>query len=79
MEKVQDMKHQFAICVSNLGYEVSLEKWKVYPLISEKSLTSQGMVRAVDESGEDYLFPEDCFIAIKLPEQVKALMMSKAV
>ena len=73
------MKHQFAICVSNIGYEVSLEKWKVYPLVLDELSASQGMVRVVDESEEDYLFPENFFIVIELPKQVEELMMLKTI
>ena len=54
------MNRQFAMCVLNQGYEVSLEKGNVYPLVSDASSVSQSMVRVVEESGEDYLFPKAC-------------------
>ncbi len=56
---------KFLICIDNKGYEVSLEKWKIYPVIKEKEIP--GYVRIIDESGEDYLYPEKYFLPIELP------------
>ncbi len=67
--KKHNGKH-FAICVKNNGYEVSLEKRKIYPVLDDKEATTLGLVRVVDESGESYLYPEDRFIPIKLPQVV---------
>jgi len=59
--------HQFAICVKNDGYEASLEIRKVYDLLEDRSAEDHGLVRVVDESGEDYLYPKEFFIPIELP------------
>ena len=71
------MGHQLVICVSNLEYEASLEKWKIYPQVPDEQAISRGMIRVVDESGEDYLFPKTCFMTVNLPEQVMDMMLSK--
>jgi hypothetical protein len=64
----------FAICVRNHGYEVSLEKRKIYRLVPDKVASRRGLVRIIDESRESYLYPENCFVAVKLPRVVlKAL------
>jgi hypothetical protein len=62
---------KFAICVKNDGYEVSLEIRKVYELLQDSVADSHGMLRVVDESGEDYLFPKDFFIPIDLPAPIQ--------
>ncbi len=53
---------QFAVCISNKGYAASLEVRKIYRLIPDKAGAKHGLVRVVDEIGEDYLFPEEYFI-----------------
>jgi len=63
--------HQFVICVSNEGYEVSLELRKVYEVIPDDSGAAHGLVRVIDESGEEYLFPGTCFERIEISESVK--------
>ena len=58
--------HRFVICVSNEGYEVSLELRKVYQVLPDPAGAEHGMIRVVDESGEDYLFPEECFMPVEV-------------
>ena len=58
---------RFAICVRNTGYPVSLELGKVYPVIADEDAAEDGMIRVVDESGEDYLFDSTRFVVITLP------------
>ena len=72
------MKHQispsYVICVKNEGYEASLERRKIYRIKPDKSAAERDMLRVVDESGESYLYPVDCFVAVKFPQTiVKAL------
>jgi hypothetical protein len=59
---------RFAICVSNAGVPASLELRKVYRLVSDPAATSEGLVRVVDESGEDYLYPDKFFVPIEVPK-----------
>jgi len=69
-------KIRFVICVKNDGYEASLEVRKVYDLLPDVEAKGHGMLRVVDESGEDYLFPEDFFVPVDLPEPVQARITS---
>ncbi|HYK02674.1 MAG TPA: hypothetical protein VE974_13030 [Thermoanaerobaculia bacterium] len=59
------------ICIANEGNEVSLQLWKVYKTLRDDDAGSEGFVRVIDESGEDYLFPEEYFATIELPEEVQ--------
>ena len=67
----------FVLCVRNHGYAASLERRKVYATLLDAAAAKHDMVRIVDESGEDYLYPADYFLALRLPASVK-LALSKA-
>ena len=55
---------QFAICIRNDDYPASLELSKVYQLVPDLEATGHQLVRVIDESGEDYLYPADRFVVI---------------
>ena len=59
--------HHFVICVENKGFEASLEIRKVYDLLQDDDALSHGLLRVVDESGEDYLYPSEFFVLLDLP------------
>jgi hypothetical protein len=61
----------FAICVRNDEYPASLELRKLYPVLEDEFATQHGLVRVVDESGEDYLFPSEYFVRVNLPQAVE--------
>jgi hypothetical protein len=46
----------------------SLERGKVYHVIDDAQATQRNLLRVIDESGEDYLFPSNYFVAIELPK-----------
>ena len=65
---------RYVVCLSNDGYPASLEVRKIYTVLPDREARKIGLIRVIDESGEDYLFPEGCFAEIKLPRDVaKAL------
>jgi hypothetical protein len=68
---------EFAICVANQGYD-DLEVWKVYRVLSDPTAAEVGCLRVIDESGEDYLYPIDRFVAVDLPEEVRARLLAVA-
>lgn len=75
--KKQNSAKQFVVCVRNEGYEASLERRKIYQVLTDVSAAKHNLIRVVDESGEDYLYPNDYFVAIKLPQTVtKALVLA---
>ncbi|MCH8108542.1 MAG: hypothetical protein IIB15_00290 [Chloroflexi bacterium] len=59
---------QFVVCVDNEGYPASLELRKIYQVIPDPQADGQKLIRVIDESGEDYLYSEDYFVPIALPE-----------
>lgn len=67
----------FVVCVRNNGYEASLEPRKIYQALSDKEAESHKMLRVIDETGEDYLFPASLFSPISLPQTLaKELALS---
>ncbi len=72
------MKSDLVICIENEGYEVSLEKRKLYIKIDDPDTENHGQVRIIDESGDDYLFPESFFVAVTLPATVEEAVLNAA-
>ena len=69
---------QFVVCVDNEGYAASLEKRKIYVSLLDAASESHGLLRIVDESGEDYLYPKEFFRPIALPASVKKAVLAAA-
>ena len=55
-------------CLSNRGYKTSLILRRVYECLPDRGALEHGMVRVIDETGEDYLFPMDLFVPVDLPK-----------
>jgi len=71
-------RRRFAVCVRNDGYEASLERNKIYAVLPDDEAERDGDLRVVDESGEDYLFSADRFVAIEVPAAVRASLLKAA-
>jgi hypothetical protein len=69
---------QLLVCVDNEGYPASLEKRKIYVALPDRDAERQDLVRIIDESGEDYLYPKAFFRAISLPQSVKKAVLAAA-
>ncbi len=59
---------KYLLCIKNEGYPASLEVRKLYRVLPDASAAAHDLVRVVDESKEDYLYPESFFVPIDLPE-----------
>ena len=59
---------QFVVCINNEGYQASLEPRKIYQVVPDKEAEKHKMLRVIDESGEDYLFPANFFSPISLSQ-----------
>lgn len=57
---------RFVVCIKNEGYAASLEVRKIYQVITDIRAAEHKLIRVIDESGEDYLYPADYFIPIEL-------------
>ena len=65
------METQFVVCVKNEDYPASLELRKIYRVIPDARAAEHRLIRVIDESGEDYLYPADYFVPIELPQAVE--------
>jgi hypothetical protein len=69
---------QFVVCVNNRGYSASLEKRKIYLSLRDAAAEKHGLVRVVDESGDDYLYPKAFFRGMALPQALKRAVLAAA-
>lgn len=61
----------FLLCLKNDGYPASLEVRKIYQAVPDTDAAKHRLVRVIDESGEDYLYPEKLFVPLELPSAAK--------
>ena len=65
---MKETKRNYVICI-HVDEPTDLEVRKVYEVLPDESAARRGYVRVVDESGEDYLYPKECFASVHLPEE----------
>jgi hypothetical protein len=68
---------QFVICIKNEECE-DLQPRKIYQTLPDESAAQDGYIRVIDESGEDYLYPQDYFVPIELPQAAEKALLSAA-
>mgnify|MGYP000147394669 CR=1 FL=1 len=68
---------RYAVCVRNEECE-DLELRKVYQILPDERAAQEGYVRVVDESGEDYLYPETYFVPVRLPRRAQLAVLATA-
>ncbi len=69
---------QLAICVKNEGYEASLELRKIYRVLEDGDAQAHRLIRVVDESGDDYLYPSGNFLPVILPLATRRAVLAAA-
>ena len=65
----------FVLCICNKDCPASLEVRKVYRLLGDQNAARHGQLRVIDESGEDYLYREEYFVPIKLPQSAQRAVL----
>ena len=78
MKKRRTMSRHFVVCIKNAGYPASLELHKIYRVVPDHDAAEEGDIRVVDESGEDYLYPANWFVEVKLPQPVQKSLLQAA-
>ena len=66
------------ICLRNAGCPASLERRKIYQAIPDPDAEQHHQMRVIDESGEDYLYPESYFVPVTLPKKVEEAIIQAA-
>ncbi len=69
---------QLVVCINNEGYPASLEKRKIYVSLRDPVAEKRGLLRIIDGSGDDYLYPRMFFRPIALPQSVKKAVLAAA-
>jgi hypothetical protein len=65
--------NRFAVCVNDAGAPGSLEVRKIYRVLDDAEAEAHGLLRVIDESEEDYLFPATCFVPVEVPKAAARL------
>lgn len=66
------MKTQgYAVCIRNSGFDASLEVRKLYPVLEDPDAEANDLIRVIDESGEDYVYPARLFQRLTLPSEIQ--------
>ena len=73
----EKISSRFVLCIRNEG-EADLEPRKVYQVLSDRSAAREGLARVIDESGEDYLYPANYFVPVKLPVAISRHLVSSS-
>ena len=55
---------EYVICIRNEDLPASLEIRRRYLIVPDPEAEQAGMIRVIDESGEDYLYPRSWFVPI---------------
>ena len=69
---------QLVACIDNEGCAVSLEKRKIYVALRDPAAEKHGLLRIIDESSDDYLYPKTFFRSIELPQAVRKAVLAAA-
>jgi hypothetical protein len=69
---------QLVVCINNEGYPVALERRKIFVALRDALAESRGLMRVIDESGEDYLYPKTFFRPLSLPQSIRKAVLNAA-
>ena len=75
MKKSTKLLSNFVVCINNIDYQASLELHKIYRMLPDEDAATEGDMRVIDESGEDYLYPSSCFASIRVPQIVEESLL----
>lgn len=67
----------YVLCIETTDCE-DLEKGKVYRILPDNAAKQEGYLRVVDESGEDYLYPESYFVYVELPQKAQVALSAQS-
>lgn len=76
---MKEKKVNFALCLSNRDYPASLEVGKLYRVVEDVDAASEGYLRVIDESGEDYAFATSRFHIVDLPPKIEKELLKGSV
>ncbi|HEY7615579.1 MAG TPA: hypothetical protein VH744_02155 [Terriglobales bacterium] len=69
---------KLVLCLRNDGFEASLEPRKIYAMLPDREAAAHRLIRVIDESGADYLYPATIFAPITLPTSLRRKLWAAA-
>jgi hypothetical protein len=75
--KQREPETQFVLCIRKEDCD-DLETRKIYRVLPDEASAADGYIRVIDESGEDFLYPQDYFVRIELPQAAQEALLSAA-
>ena len=73
----REKQTDFVVCLRNDGFEASLAIRKLYRVLPDRGAEMKSLIRVVDESGEDYLYPMDLFAPVAVPKEAAETLTSR--
>lgn len=71
----QELGLRFAICINDGGYVDDLKVRTVYQVLPDEEGQKSRLLRVIDETGEDYLYPADYFVIIEVPREAEQALL----
>jgi hypothetical protein len=78
MKRQRKTARKYAVCINNSSYPASLALHKIYCVLPDEDAESDGDLRVIDESGEDYLYPAEYFMFLDLPQEIERALSRAA-
>ena len=66
-----EQQTDYVVCVDNTDFPAALERRKIYEVVPDEQAAQHSLVRVIDESGEDYLYPSHYFLIVELPQPIR--------
>ena len=73
MKTARKQAARFVVCI--VDSEPDLEMRKIYQVLPDKGAEREEHLRVVDESGEDYLYPAEYFVAVEVPKEAEQSLL----
>jgi hypothetical protein len=67
----------FAVCVAKDGCD-DLSAGMVYRILPDEMAADEGLLRVIDDSGEDYLYPSHRFVVIEVSQAEEQKLLAVA-
>ncbi len=67
----------FALCLENSECD-DLQLNKIYPIVKSENNDPHAYLRIIDESEEDYLYPQTMFEIVNFSENIKSRLLENA-
>jgi hypothetical protein len=69
-------KSGYFLCIERGTYRIDLQVGKVYRTAQPEKNDPADMLRLVDDSGEDYLYPLKWFVPVELPPKARKALVA---